>query len=115
MIFIGVIHDIVDQLTQTTVIKHLFSCIYIRFIYKIKYLTQNITIKSESYGFITLIKSHSLLLLNRIFLGSLLSLPTFWFHFFFLALYSMVNIYSSKFIRYLDEGLALQFLALIEI
>ena len=79
MIFIGVIPYMVDQLTQTTVIRHLFSSKYIRFIYKIQYLTENNTIISVSYGFITLIKSYYFLLLSRIFLVSLLRLPTFWF------------------------------------
>ena len=51
MIFISVIHDMVDQLTQTKVIKYLFSCKYIRLINKIQYLNGNITIKSASYGF----------------------------------------------------------------
>ena len=41
MIFISVIHDMVDQLTQTKVIKYLFSCKYIRFIDKIQYLNEN--------------------------------------------------------------------------
>ena len=82
MIFIGVIHDIGDQLTQTKVIRYLFSCIYIRFINKIQYLNKNNTIKSSSYSFKTIIKSFSCLLLISIFLGSLLRLSTLWFGFF---------------------------------
>ena len=101
MIFISVIHDVVDQLTQTKVIKYLFSCKYIRFINKIQYLNENITIKSASYGFKTIIKYFCVYFLVAFSLAPcslLCGLDVF-----LVALSSKITLYSSEFIRYLDE------------